>query len=406
MQWTEAQRAIQQALHQAETEETGNSFAQVGTQDLEVIDPPGTGDERKENTASSTSQSVTAVNHPGGSGIPTEPSPAQPLPKQNPAPFYQWTNSGILVPTPIGKAGNKGENKTKNSKASFNIADFEGEEDPFENCELKVLNTMEELDKVLQASSLSSTQTGQSIYANGIQTGARPTDDLSSSTGSQPQFRAQSGTGHASQLGSQPRVMSLKDVEYPDLDDVGNSNSNSSGMLNTMTADMQHASRGTEHVQFINGGAHFSKTALPPVVPNAKCLPNQVNSSGNPTPYSSLPLAPLSQSTGHNSVKSFKDYMDQLNSFSHGQSPNGLVHNAAKANEYYQKRAWSTPPPNRLRSARSTPDLAGLEEMNMSRQNYPHSHSPPPFVNRTQTPPPRPSSGQVGNITTSNFNLV
>lgn len=61
--------------------------------------------------------------------------------------FYSVGQDNILIPLP---ANNPVVRKTLPSASSFNPADFENELDPFDNLELKTLDDMKELDKVLQ----------------------------------------------------------------------------------------------------------------------------------------------------------------------------------------------------------------------------------------------------------------
>ena len=72
-------------------------------------------------------------------------------------PFY--AGSTILTPQPIPTQSNTADAKRQISTGSFDYAQFETEEDPFDNLELKTLNVMDELNKVLQSAQSSSSTT-------------------------------------------------------------------------------------------------------------------------------------------------------------------------------------------------------------------------------------------------------
>lgn len=88
-------------------------------------------------------------------------SSTQNVPSQTHA-AYHVMNGNILMPTPIAASSEsvlQGTNKMMNN---FDLKDFENEQDPFENLSLKVINDIEELDKVFLATSRSQTNIGTS----------------------------------------------------------------------------------------------------------------------------------------------------------------------------------------------------------------------------------------------------
>lgn len=75
---------------------------------------------------------------------------------------YHVLNGNILMPTAVAASSEsvlQGTNKTMNN---FDLKDFENEQDPFENLSLKVINDIEELDKVFLATSRSQSNIGAS----------------------------------------------------------------------------------------------------------------------------------------------------------------------------------------------------------------------------------------------------
>ena len=89
---------------------------------------------------------------------------------------YHVMNGNILMPTPIAASGESvihGANKMMNN---FDLKDFENEQDPFENLSLKVINDIEELDKVFLASSRSQSNIGTS--SEGEKTSSAESVDL------------------------------------------------------------------------------------------------------------------------------------------------------------------------------------------------------------------------------------
>ena len=158
---------------------------------------------------------------------------------------YMNRNMDILMPTVLtGPSGSeKGQitapvPSTAVRSTSFNLADFENEQDPFDNLELKTLDDMAELNKVLQGAqgpkSQPENQDGPSIGSSTQQGQAVQTTEYTSTeqqqSQSQPanpsassfqQTQVAAATQALSDLSvQQPTALNIKDVEYPDFDSL------------------------------------------------------------------------------------------------------------------------------------------------------------------------------------------
>ena len=406
LQWSERQRRQQAAVEQAKLKnvaEAIENFAQSQKEETpEVLDSPkeiGNPSQPTVNNEAGASSDAT-VEHPKSidDNAQVQPGPAVPF-------FHGLSSGGILVPTRIASESKDKLSEKKAPKAAFNIADFEREQDPFENMELKVLDDMEELNKVLQASNISThgsskpkQQAGGTSSAD-IPSTNQPAGSVPGSVHVRQPFVAMSTPVQAQPAGYSNGVTSLKHVEYPDIDSMSNINSNSNGMYSQPSVnDTGLASGAVGQVQFTKFGAQYTKAQLPPA--NYGVATSQPVSQARPVPNTSQGTV----SSGYHSqgqkgvndmAKAFQEFLSQQRP-TDNPSPNGFVHNIPKTDDFHQARAWSPPPTmNRLRSARSVPDLAGLDDSKNSTHTMIVTNSPQALRHRTQTPPPRPSSGQV-----------
>ncbi len=143
---------------------------------------------------------------------PTSEAPKEKTASQN-GPFVNVT-ADILMPTVMpSKSGPNDSVLPMANSTSFNLADFENEQDPFENLELKTLDDMAELNKVLQGA--------QSNNAGSKQNHVSEKEEVEPSPEA-IQHAAASGQATSQQSSQQDKSMqrpvNIKDVEYPDFD--------------------------------------------------------------------------------------------------------------------------------------------------------------------------------------------
>ena len=140
--WSESQRQVEIEQDRAQTErvaDTIEQFTQVTSSESNSESPP----------------EEVASEEPAGPQVaaPTGPS-TQP-----------FLSSDILMPTIMPAASTeKDRPEVRRSPSSFDIADFETVQDPFESMELKVLNDREELNKMLSCAQPS----GPVVGAEGV----------------------------------------------------------------------------------------------------------------------------------------------------------------------------------------------------------------------------------------------
>ncbi|XP_006818332.1 uncharacterized protein LOC102801716 isoform X2 [Saccoglossus kowalevskii] len=108
----------------------------------------------------------------------------------------------VLQPVPLNQPLCMQNNQNRTSSRSFDISDFEGEaSDPFETTELKTLNDMEELSRVLQSSypNASPSNTGDANVANTQNRNQTETVSFQASTG-HVSFSRGSDQNHSQQV--------------------------------------------------------------------------------------------------------------------------------------------------------------------------------------------------------------
>ena len=158
---------------------------------------------------------------------------------------YMNRNMDILMPTVLtGPSGaEKGQisaplPNTAVRSTSFNLADFENEQDPFDNLELKTLDDMAELNKVLQGAQGPKAQSdNQTRPASGAPTQQGQAGQIAEHASTeQQQSQSQpanpsASSFHQTQVAAatqalrdlsvqQPTALNIKDVEYPDFDSL------------------------------------------------------------------------------------------------------------------------------------------------------------------------------------------
>ena len=145
-------------------------------------------------------------------------------------------SSDILTPTVLASGPNENSHShivphtSLTNSASFNLADFENEQDPFDNLELKTLDDMAELNKVLQGARTAEPVTSQRqdeeknisvIEQQTIITSVDKKDQSRSNV-----LTTSRGPENTSHINNQvdessfqePVPLNIKDVEYPDFD--------------------------------------------------------------------------------------------------------------------------------------------------------------------------------------------
>ena len=173
---------------------------------------------------------------PQGNGKETVSQP--PAETRSPTGPFMNVSSDILTPTVLASGSNENSHSqivphpSLANSTSFNLADFENEQDPFDNLELKTLDDMAELNKVLQGA-----QTVEPVPNKGQneekETSATEQQTLTTSVDIKEQSRTNvqttsQGPQNASQINNQVDKASfqesvplnIKDVEYPDFDSL------------------------------------------------------------------------------------------------------------------------------------------------------------------------------------------
>ena len=165
-----------------------------------------------------------------------EPTVRPPAETRSPTGPFMNVSSYILTPTVLASRPNENSHSqivphtSLTNSASFNLADFENEQDPFDNLELKTLDDMAELNKVLQGARTTEpvTNQGQNEEKN-VSVIEQQTIITSVDKKEQSRTNALTTSGgpeNTSQINNQvdkssfqePVPLNIKDVEYPDFD--------------------------------------------------------------------------------------------------------------------------------------------------------------------------------------------
>ena len=343
--------------------------------------------------------------------------------RQNAVPFF---GQDILTPVPINsQSASAHESDAKRgastNKASFDLADFEREQDPFDNLEMKTLNDMVELNKVLMGA-----QATNSVSANNpnqtVNHFSQPQQQQATTTNSAVDTGAiyqksksntqQPATSLESQASAGNVQISAQSVSYRAEQETVNPFNPFASTSSGVIACKSGATDPSKHLPPTSTNP-FSSGYLPPISSTNFLVQQQreplYSSHQSNTLLSSLssfvqsnPPSTLSNSVSavnHSSYSSNKPVGNIYSRYSPVQcpAPNNLVSGgqmlgSTGSNSPGSRSRGSTPPPHPLRSSRSTPDVTLDEER--ERPHFPVSHSPPPYVNR-RSPSPRAYPAQV-----------
>ena len=167
---------------------------------------------------------------PQGSG---QEAPKQQAKTGSPTGPFMNVSSDILTPTVLACASVSKENAINQivphpslaNSTSFNLADFENEQDPFDNLELKTLDDMAELNKVLQGAQTVEPVTTQkqgelsdASTSKQQDTAVNQHEHVKTNEGTTSQVARPSNDQADRSSFQQPAPLDIKDVEYPDFD--------------------------------------------------------------------------------------------------------------------------------------------------------------------------------------------
>ena len=377
MQWSEHQREIsrQTDLEQNKDLEKMDELNECDKDTEEFI-------QRSDNAKQSESQSGTLP-----------PSAMEDLNKDNtisdgnPVPFFQKFESGsMLLPTPLIPTNMPVTTSMLNSP--LDLRDFEREQDPFENLELKTLNDMEELDKVLQKAQESVKLTDnvnvtlsdntsnptenravpQGVLHPGYQESSSK-DNISNNMTTNPfePVNSQDQKKQVSNIGS-----NLKNIEYPSLDSLPD---------NQNSLIMQMGS-----------GVVSYKNVSPP--DEGKTIDKGMDSLGNSNSHhhTMLQLKTSGQNSKMHSIPSTimnststsvhdATVIPQNKQYSFNGISNGFVSGTMHLSQTEGKVDCGVNP---LRSTRSTPDIVDMAKPEHMVQTG-KSHTPPPYISNVAT---------------------
>ena len=434
--WMESQMKTQQAMNQAETERVGDS--------IEMFSRPA-GAEQTADPPPSTDEGQTTQNTWEGQD---RGSTEQQAPKMAPKPT-PFMNLGldILTPVPIAPREKREDSTSSSSKPGvIDLTDFENEQDPFDNMELKVLNDREELNKMSLG-----VQASPTVQPH-CETGQPPPLVANGTTNLEPQ--PPGGAMQRQTTGQPPPggAVNLKDVDYPDIDSYDSGQFADKSQQQQQQQQQQqsvptsqyqnnplYVQSNTQQVYYqpqqISGNSMygvqnslkeprevFSRGMPLPSIPSSRYLVEQPcagTSSKNPAYIQTgsamnaekndpgktqepVTFAPLSVSYAkHSSEKVYMPLNNPYSRHSCHATPNGIVVSSAEDGRV-SSHDVEAPLLNPLRTVRSTPDISGSDERRIPAA-LPSSHTPPPGgkpsnlggQERSRSPPPRPSSQQV-----------
>lgn len=400
LEWSKSQRENAEAIQQAETERVGNRI-----QEFSQMPDPQPPPSQQAPGESQSAQATPIATHAGATDIPNPTSAwsghgettSTNRPSLNP---FMNIGSSILTPMPINQGGQgharKESGSGKAQTGMIDLKDFENEQDPFENMELKVLNDREELNKmILGVQAMPESSTG-------------PVENGSTSQAHEPSSRS-----------PVPSPVNLKDVDYPELESfdsgqfgipgqqsVEYSRGQLPGSVNLQTnshrafyqspqptSTMPYTSQNMPSATF----SYNQAVRLPPL-PNARYFPQPpvsstvqnflapnasttsnvgaVGPNQNNTTFTSTG-AVYSKQPGDRSFIPFQSFYSR-NPFTDGPSGH-LATNGQSNSQSTAGNGRETPPLNPLRSARSTPDISGSEDRRLP-PLMPSSHTPPPIT--------------------------
>ena len=357
LHWYENQRQAKQCYDKAQVDKIGatiEEFTRIGG---------GAG------TDSSDSDISPAI--PNGDTVPsgattTEPKkPPPPLPPPKPDQIFANLGHGILQPTPISmvmkQASGQVKGQVQPNQTSFNIADFEREQDPFDNVTLKVIDDMAELKSVLQPADQLQAHPGPSQHIHGG--GSNRSSPLPAAAAAGQAAGGQEASVHLQPAGGAGAGVAHFRPPVPPKPNKAITNN---------AVDMNQR-RTTSSPAFGGPGQTVSTNSIVSGQTHEK-----LTMHGPPPSY--VPA----QSVQDNTKKDCKEfqYSNHYSRHADVSTANGLLSNAYSA----PYRAADVPSVTPLRNAHSNPDLSKTGEKKAA-SPYPMSHSPPP----------RPSSGQVRN---------
>ena len=161
-----------------------------------------------------------------------------PTKTRSPTGPFMNVSSDILTPTVLASGSSENSHNQivphpsfKNS-TSFNLADFENEQDPFDNLELKTLDDMAELNKVLQGAhkvepvpnkgqneEMDTSATEQQALTNSVNIEDQSRTNVQT-TSQDPQNASQVNNQEDESSFMESVPLNIKDVEYPDFDSL------------------------------------------------------------------------------------------------------------------------------------------------------------------------------------------
>ncbi len=447
--WAESQRQSKEAMIKAEMASELEKL-EKSTKDPEPVQSNGAAVVVQEGsgTESGPEESVISSATEGQSATSTRPKPP-PRPPPPRAQDFVNLGSSMLVPTPFSasNATNSHQGAALNqmyaSSSPFDLQDFENVQDPFENLELKTLNDIELLDKVLQATQPvlpSETVAPPQVEANAHN--SPPGDSQTVAVSDETEVKTL----------IEPPHMDLKDVDYPEIESLSLTDLCVGGYdvtpQNTENHPQTSAASAAGQTTMI-GRQYYSGAGVPSSVPDMGYSQKMMTASteatdpantANPpkifdhhTALAPIPTnnpfyvqqqqqqqqqqpsnGPTYQHNVNNNNQSATVTLSSTNPFAKSpwtetESTNCLLIN--KLSVQYKPTSGLThsidenceldtqSPINPLRNAKSTPDISGSEERRLP-PKLPSSHTPPPYkTSRSNTPPPRPSTQQVGQMT-------
>lgn len=171
IKWNEAYREAKKVQNCVETEKVGSdieTFMQQPQEEKSSSDTDVAADvNRKDDKREQAGCDALPDGDATGTGADEDPPPAntEDKPEENAVPVAPGLGTEILVPMQVPRMKPQESTSNGEKNESFNLADFEREkeQDPFDNAELRVLNDLEELNKVLQNAATSAASSADNI---------------------------------------------------------------------------------------------------------------------------------------------------------------------------------------------------------------------------------------------------
>jgi hypothetical protein len=399
IEWSDAYKLSKQALNRVNAEQVGadiEQFTQLATDSATEVETDGAESEPDEaacdvNDCDTKTQCDLHLVGPGEE--PPSSAPLQVIPNTNP--LETGLGTGILIPTQLPTPKPRDISANSDKDGSFNPADFEREkeQDPFDNAELRVMNDLEELNKVLQnvqivesvarsqASGMPTPIPAPRNRAVPVITGNSGQEVVMTHTVTQSVCQTQThpptGTTYPPIPPRSNYPKSVKDIDYPQLDSVENkypvapaeTNSNnvyaSSQKLiscNGLNYALPNSHRDQVNVSSSYAAAMGGNNPFPSSQRSAVCY-NKAQDSVSGAMFPVKPIVP--QSTQASLVNGQINYPYSI-----------LSHGAGYPTRDSVMKSSDNSTLNRLRSVRSTPDISKLSDD--TPVYLPKSHTPPP----------------------------